>query len=380
MAKRLIVVLPLVLLVLSACTRPGGPAGGGGGIVDGDYLYIGTQEGQLVALDLNTGSLVRSYELLGDETLRAIYGSPAVVDGTLYLGGYDGLLYSLDLRGEGDPDLEILEPVGNLEEKTEVPIVGSPVAAGGLILVGSSDGSLYAYPLDGESGEQSSGWRFPTEGKVWSTPVVANGVAYFGSLDHNVYAVNVEDGTQLWKFPTDGAVAASPVVAGGRVYVGSFDSVFYAIDAASGAEVWQFTGASSWFWAKAVADEGTIYVPSLDSNLYALDIDTGDLKWTLETEGPIVGSPALVDDLVVVPSDDGKVRVARLSDGFVERQCNTEEKIRTPLVVNDGTIYFGTRDHSIRALAVTSRGGLKGDWAYLTNKELNENWVCTGPT
>ena len=376
MAKRLIVLLPLALLVLGACTGIGGPSGWSGGTVDGDYLYIGTQEGELVALDLNTGDLFRRFELKGDETLRAIYGTPVVVDGTLYLGGYDGILYTLNLQGEGDLELEPLEGVGNPEERTEIPIVGSPVVVNDLVLVGSSDGNLYAIPVD----EEASGWRFPTEGKVWSTPAVADGVAYFGSLDHNIYAVNVEDGTQLWKFPTDGAVAASPVVVGGRVYVGSFDSVFYAIDAATGLEAWRFTGASSWFWGKAVADEGTVYVPSLDSHLYALDIHTGDLQWTLETEGPIVGSPALVDDMIVVPSDDGKVRLARLSDGFVERQCNTEEKIRTSLVVNDGMVYFATRDHTIRALAVTSRGGLRGDWAYLTNKEVNENWVCTGPT
>ena len=247
MAKRFIVLLPLAFLVLSACTRIGGPAGGGGGTVDGDYLYIGTQEGELVALDLDTGSLVRRFVLMGDETLRAIYGSPTVVDGTLYLGGYDGILYSFDLRSEGDPEWASLERVGNPEEKTEVPIVGSPVAVDGLILVGSSDGSLYALPVDEEArgfDEEASRWSFPTDGKVWSTPAVADGVAYFGSLDHNVYAVNVEDSTKLWKFPTEGAVAASPVVAAGRVYVGSFDSVFYAIDAASGAEIWKI------YWRK----------------------------------------------------------------------------------------------------------------------------------
>jgi outer membrane protein assembly factor BamB len=176
-------------------------------------------------------------------------------------------------------------------------------------------------------------------------------------------------------------VAASPVVARGRVFVGSFDGAFYAIDLDTGQEVWRFDGASNWYWASALVVEDTVYAPSLDGNLYALDIDTGALRWTLETEGRIVGSPAVVFDMIAVASDDGHIRLTDLAgDGSVLRRCNIEEKIRTSLVANEGVIFFGADDKSIRTLVVERGGRVEGDWVHFTDEGEIASWACVGPT
>ena len=329
--------LALALLSLAACTpgagcgRFGVPRGWSGGTVIGDTLYMGTATGEIRALDKLTGETLWKFELKGEQGERAIYGTPAVADGSLYIGGYDSMLYALSLKEgeEGEP---------TWQERVGGPIVGSPLVVDDIVLVGSSDGNLYAFHP--ESAEEK--WRFRTAGKVWSTPAVDNGVVYFGSLDQNVYAVALEDGHEIWRFPTGGAVSASPVVAVGKVFVGSFDGVFYAVDAATGREAWSFDGAGNWFWTHALIAGDRVLAPSLDGNLYALDIDTGDLLWKLETDGAIVGSPVIVSDMIVVPSDDGKIRLARLRDGSELDRCNIEEKIRTPLVAQGGFVYFGS--------------------------------------
>ena len=251
--------------------------------------------------------------------------------------------------------------------------------AGDLVLVGSSDGSLYAF----DTKEETIRWKFPTGDKVWSTPTLVDGVAYFGSMDHKVYAVGLEDGKKLWEFPTRGAVVASPLVLEGHVYVGSFDSTFYAIDAASGTEEWRFEGATKWYWAQAAATDKTILAPSLDGNVYALDRQTGVLGWTLETEGPIVGSPAIVNGMIAVSSVDGHIRIASLKAQEVLHRCNLEEEIRTPLVAleeKDGLLYFGVRDHSVRAMRIKSNGSPVEEWAHYTESDTVERWVCVGPT
>ena len=216
-------------------------------------------------------------------------------------------------------------------------------------------------------------WRFPTGDKVWSTAAVADGVAYFGSMDKYVYAVNLEDGTEKWRFKTKGAVAASPLVARELVYVGSFDSVFYAIDAETGEMAWRFDGADNWYWGGAIADEDTIYAPSLDGSLYALDMDTGSVRWTLETEKAIVGSPAIVLDMIAVASSDGRVRLVRRSDGTDLDGCNIGEKIRTSLaervVGRNGFIYFAARDKSIRSLRIKPSGNPDEEWVHFTNED-----------
>ncbi len=354
-----LVFLAALLLALTACTgRLPGPEGWSAGSVVGDALYIGSMEGVLLALDRANGQTIESIDLNGDDPNPGLYGRPTISDDMMFVGDYAGVLHALNLEG----NRVWQEPVGGR-------IVGSPVVADGVVLVGSSDHALYAF----NAADGSRLWRFETGGMVWSTPVVADGNVYFGSLDHKLYALRLQDGGKLWEFNTNGGITAAPVVADGRVYVGSFDSVFHALDAQTGAEVWRFADARGWFWAGAVATQDTIYAPSLDGNLYALDMATGRLRWSLKTNGPIVGSPVVVFDRVVVGSDDGTVRLVRLSDGGDEFRCNIGSQIRASLTkyeAPEGTlVYLAARDHSIRALRVKPNGSPDEIWVHFTNRE-----------
>ena len=351
----LIPFLMLFLLTLTACARIGNPEGWSGGAIVDNTIYIGTAEGELRAINRLSGETIWRFELQGEERQRAIYGTPAVTEDTVYVGGYDNILYALSLDG----NLKWQEPLGD-------SIIGSPVVVDGFLLVGSSDGYLYAFDAN-EEAERI--WRFETGDKVWSTPAVADDVVYFGSLDHKVYAVSLREGVKQWEFQTGGAVAASPVVARGRVFVGAFDGVFYAIDVDTGDEVWRFEEASNWFWGRALVNGDTIYAPSLDGNLYALDMDTGDLRWKIETDGPIVGSPVIMfDELIAIPSSDGKIRLARLNGTELDA-CNIDEAIRTSLVAQDDFIYFGATDRSIRALRIKRNGNPDEEWVHFTDKD-----------
>ena len=344
----------LALLALAGCNRISVPEGWSGGAIDNGTLYMGTSEGEVRAIDVEDGSTRWRFALHGEERYRAVYGTPVLDGDTLYVGGYDSVLYAIALDGRD----KWVEPLGDA-------IVGGPAVADGLVVVGTSDGSLYA--LDAEDGSQR--WSFPTGDKVWSTPALSDGVAYVGSLDHSVYAVALHDGSQQWRFGTGGAVAASPVVHGGRVYVGAFDGAFYALNARTGLEEWRFEGASNWYWARPLVHGDMIMAPSLDGTLYALNADTGNLLWTVETEGPIVGSPAVVaDSMIALASTDGRVRLIGMG-GSVLDVCNVNEEIRTPLVSEGDFVYFGARDHSIRALRVKPNGNPDEEWVHFTNEE-----------
>ncbi len=343
------------VLILSGCARVAQPEGWSAGVLTDGKIFIGTMEGQLVALDRFTGETYWKFDLRGEESLRAIYGTPAISNETLYIGGYDGILYALTTEG-------------NLiwEERVDGPIVGSPFLTEDTILVSSADGHVYAF----DKSKQSRKWRFKAKDSVWSGPIASNGVVYFGSLDRKVYALNQDDGNLLWEFSTKGAVTATPLVYDGRVYIGSFGGVFYSIDAKTGVEVWRFEGATNWYWGSAIIHNGTIFAPSLDGNLYALDIKTGALLWTIETEGPIIGSPAVVFDMLAVASQDGKIRFTRLSNGLELNSCNIGEEIKTSIVAKDGFIYFGAQDNSIRALEIKKNSGNPDEvWVHFTDQD-----------
>ena len=342
-------------------------------------LYIGTLEGDVRALNLETGRTECEFNLVGEpEQLRALYGTPAIANDRLFVAGYDGILYVLPLDCEG-----LWESDEEIEVGAGEPIVASPVVIDDIVVVGSSDGNLYAFDVIVNESRVALAERwaapFPTDNRVWSTPAVEDGIVYFGSLDHNLYAVNLDDGTPVWSSPfeTRGGIAAGPVVVEGRVYFGAFDSVFYAIDASTGAVAWTFDEAKEWFWGRAVVHEDRVYAPSLDGTLYALRRSDGGLEWKLETEGPIIGSPVIVGDRIAVPSEDGGVYLARLEDGEVDSQCRIGDKVRlrASLAAGTSTLYFLASDHAIRSLEIEEFDRFwqldedRPAWELFTNRE-----------
>jgi outer membrane protein assembly factor BamB len=58
--------------------------------VAGGTVYVGSQDGQVYALDATTGSLRWSYPTGGP-----VYSGPAVAGGTVYVGSDDHKVYAL---------------------------------------------------------------------------------------------------------------------------------------------------------------------------------------------------------------------------------------------------------------------------------------------
>lgn len=321
-------------------------------------MYIGSQDRDVRALDIETGDTVWKFELRGDvEANRVVYGTPAISNDLVYVASYDGNLYALNVEDGGEAWETV---VGD-----GAPIVGGPIVGGGLVLVGSSDGALYAY----DAAEGILQWRFSTEKGIWSTPAIANGRVYVGSMDQKVYALDLSDGGFIWDFRTGGAVTAQPLVVDGRIYIGSFSSSFYAIDAESGNQVWEFDGASNWYWSGAVASDGTVFAPSTDGTLYALDANFGQLRWALPTDGSIIGSPTLIGDRVAVASTDGRVRLVEQQNGTNETQCNIRTTIKAPLVSHGRSLFFRSENHTIRALKINVNGNPDEIWIHQSNQE-----------
>ena len=360
-------VILIGLAFLTGCdtARIGGPEGWSAGAVDDGILYIGTMEGEVLAVNKLTGDTEWRRELPTDEDReRAIYGRPAVAEDYVIVGGYDGRLYAYDDTG----DLEWQEPLTGR-------IVGGPTVTQGIALVGTgevsssngSGGALYA--IDIEAADLI--WTYRTGGPIWSTPAVANGVAYVGSLDHQLHAVDIEDGSRKWAYTTGGAIVSGIALYEGLVIFGGFDSTLYALDADSGNLVWDYRGSTRWYWSTPLVHEDVVYAPSLDGTLYALDAATGSLKWRYETEGQLVGAPVVVNNLIAVPiADGGDSKIALLElNGSEQAACKIGADVRTSLEVSDDLIYFGATDHTIRALRVKPSGNPDEEWVFVTDAD-----------
>jgi outer membrane protein assembly factor BamB len=351
--KAIVVVAVLVMLLSCSCM---GARGWPSGTVDGGTMYIGSMGGAIVALNAESG--VRMWEWkaekeevgsflscgagAGQFSAGQVYGGPLVVDGVAYFGAYDGKVYALDVE-DGD-ELWSYQLDGT--------IVGGIAVANGTLYVGTSDGYLYALEteVEGMEGRLKEGFvPVETGDKVWAQPVVHDDTVYFGSLDHKLYAVDGATGESIWDepFETGGGIGSPPVVVNGVVYIGSFDSKFYAVDAATKEEKWVFE-AENWFWANPVYRDGIIYACSLDHKVYAIDAASGELasSWPgpFDAGSEIKSSPVIVDDVLVVASEFGKIYGLDIQSGSEEWDVDLEAKVGSALFGSDGFCHVNAQD------------------------------------
>ena len=380
------------LILFAACSRITQAEGWSGGLLVDDpggqkakSLVIGSMDGHLLSINSENGKENWHSDLevdKDDQDKKALYGTPALHKDVVFVGAYDGQIHAFSLR-----DGDLLE-----SKKISNEIVGGPLIRDDVLYIGTGDGYIQALDLsiDGEEVFIDKKWRFNTGSKIWSTPEIYDDILIFSSLDHKIYGLDLKcqkciDGNDpLWTFETEAAVASTPLVSdSGVVYIGSFDSVFYALDALSGLEKWRFTGATNWYWGKAIKNGRFIYAPSLDGSVYALDSGDGTLEWvSTKAEGAVVGSPVFVSGMLVHGSTDGKIYISDAETGDFLDDCPIDEKIETPIVADKNDVYFGARDHSIRALTIKANGSPDEKWnrPFSSKFEDEKNDVLEGPS
>jgi eukaryotic-like serine/threonine-protein kinase len=324
-----------------------------------------------------------------------IYSSPAVSEGTVYVGANDGAMYAVDADS------------GKLRWKfqTEARIPGSPAVANGVVYFASYDGKFYAvdaatgrarwiFKTNGERrfagtnlhGFVPAGDRMPDPYDIYlSSPAVWRNVVYFGSGDGNVYALDAETGRQKWRFKTGDVVHASPAIANGVVYIGSWDSFFYAIDAATGKERWRFkTGVDSvihnqqGIQSSAAVADGAVYFGCRDGHLYAVDALTGKKRWEFSTGGGWVNaSPAVRGNRVYMATADGRwLRELDAATGTsLYAQQFAAYFFASPALV-ENIAYVANWDGRLFAVDVEARKTL---WSFQTDASKQNLASFTGP-
>lgn len=168
-----------------------------------------------LALSALTGEIRWSFA-----SVNMIQATPAIgADGTVYIPGYDKLLYALDAKTGQEKWRHLCG-----DSMSSSPALGPD----GTIFVGCNDGNLYAI----NSSDGSEKWRFPTGDTIHSSPALASdGAVYFGSYDRNIYGVDGRTGREKWHFTTGGLVLSSPLIGkDGTVFIGCMDGKLYAIE------------------------------------------------------------------------------------------------------------------------------------------------------
>ncbi len=325
-----------------------------------------------------------------------VLSSPAISDGTLFIGSSDHFLYALDSAS------------GALKWKFETGgrITSSPAVSAGVVYFGSFDSNFYA--VDAATGKLK--WKFKTAGEhrfagahlhgaepaaeimpdpfdfYLSSPVVANGSIYFGSGDTNIYALDAASGNLKWKFKTGDVVHASPAIMDGTLFVGSWDSFFYALDAATGKVKWRFkTGEDAnihnqvGIQSSAAVSNGVVYFGCRDSKFYAVDAASGKQLWSFNNKGSwVIASPAVVDGKVYfATSDSGLMYGLEAKSGSILFSLENKHwpMFSSPAISGDN-LYIGSHQGKLLAVDLKTQ---KFAWTFETDGSKQNGATYTKP-
>jgi outer membrane protein assembly factor BamB len=325
--------------------------------VDVDLVYVGIDDGQLVALDRRDGTTkwrfqTHRYQVeltTTDSAHLGIHGSPAVDDHHVYIGDYSGYLYAVDKLSGGlvwenqlggsigaSPvvlgdfvfiAVELPDPDGKVfvvRAQTGDVVWSSPSlgdhahssvtidAARGLLFVGANNGIFYCF--DYVNRQQQ--WVYQTGAAIKSTAALAEDAAYLTSWDTKLHGVAIASGQAQLTFASARASMSSPSVYQETLYFGSGDGLLYAVSAHDGQLDWAFQSQGPIYSSPTVIqDSALIAIGSLDKHLYLLDLDTGDLRQSIELAAGVTSVPVAVGDSLFVNDDAGTVYAFRSGAG-----------------------------------------------------------------
>lgn len=182
-----------------------------------------------------------------------------------------------------------------------------------------------------------------------STPgISADENQIFVSYMNYVYKLDPVNGREAWRYPAKASVKqvfyAPALIDGESIYVGDFANDFLKINVSGSPTVdWTFTEAKGWYQGKAAKDGNLIIAPNSDRNIYAID-ENNTLIWTHRDQFAYISEPLVVEDMVIVSSQDHKVVFLNKADGTTIREVALNGAVIASPVYDPETdsIYVGT--------------------------------------
>jgi outer membrane protein assembly factor BamB len=312
---------------------------------DGERVFAGAHDGQVVAYDAETGR--RQWAV---RTRMPLSAGPGYGDGLLVFGTADGHLLALD--AETGEELW-RRPVGS-------EVLAPPAVAPNAIVLRTVDGRLRGFARrDGATlwaVEQST----PTLSLRGNTPPrIAGSVVVSGFDNGRLGAYQLSNGDALWEIAVATPTGATDIdrlvdISGGLevvdndVYAASYNGRAVSVDLITGQPLWQQDLSS---FAGLGADRNYVYVSDHVGAVVALNRRTGSPVWRQEAlRLRDVTAPAWYRDTLVVGDYDGYLHWLDPSDGsFLARHRAASKRITAPPLVVGDKLFVQAEDSTVAA-------------------------------
>lgn len=281
----------------------------------------GTGDNGVLAIDAESGETLWQFETAGE-----VMPTPAIYKDHLYVTTGDMHLYKLTLD-EGQ--LMHQHELGSVISMSAPNIHEDTLYVGGSAPKPYTEPyTFYAYDLTSDEIKWETEIPQVAMGLDDVPPAIDNGIAVTtalvinsnGESEHEIYALDINTGEILWKdnWGAGELVAnnksGAPMIHEGKVFVASPKTeTYYAYDLESGEQLWSYEDEAA--KAPPVAQDGVVYFSNKAGSVVGMDIETGEKVREKELGGTLAPSgPIIVNDTLIVGSQDHNVYVAPLSD------------------------------------------------------------------
>ena len=293
----------------------------------GRTVFVGSQKGELVSLNLDNGQVYWKFSTGGPIG----ESSPAYSGGVVYIGNLEGWLNALN-ASDGKKLWAF---------KTQSEIKSSPVVVGDRVLIGSYDQNLYC--LSARNG--SVLWKVRTDGPVHATPSIADGMAFIAGCDEIFRAIRISDGKQMFQVSSGSYTGASPALKDGAAFYGTFANEVLSLSLASHRIVWHYEHPQRKFpfYSSAAVTTDRVVLGGRDKLVHGITT-AGKAVWTFPTRARVESSPAIAGGRVFVGSNDGMFYVLNLTNGNKLWEFNAGGPLSASPAIANGRIVIGSQD------------------------------------
>lgn len=205
-------------------------------------------------------------------------------------------------------------------------------------------------------------WHYPSSSLSSTSPVSDFETAYLPLTGGEIVALRIKDGQLMWKTDVGGEVAIESSINKESLYVanevqdapgeGSKEPGFFlrSLSSSSGVVRWlhELPQAAQHI---SNSDASVLFVVSLNSLIMSVDKKTGQVKWSSHQSSQIVGAPIYHNNSLYLALEDGEIVALRQEDGVPSGRYRTPSHVAAALLNPDGSIYLGTAEGYVTALA-----------------------------
>jgi outer membrane protein assembly factor BamB len=341
-------------------------------VVAGESLYVGGVDHLMRSLDTATGDKHWAYD-----AGRPIFATPALDADNLYFPTLNNQLVALNQQTGtalwSDTKVNFFGGSNNYD------IITTPVLNNGVLSFGSNDNYLYLYNTDGS--QMISEWL---TSNITGSSALADNTIFFGAWDGYFYAYPASGDVLAWKYkwrypaagepPLPARILSSPLAANGKLYFGGGNNLTVTLvnddKTVTNYPPFNTDGLHQTVVFSENVVGSTITVDLEDKHLYCLNAVDGTLAWSRDLDGAVVGRPALNGSSLIVATLHGTVAAFDLATAPTTPPTWTfsaQDAVYSSPVVSGGRVYFGSSDHSFYCLDAATGKQL---WRMKTGGEI----------